>query len=359
MVRWLWTVALLAACGGRTMTIDEVVPQDAGPTPVPRCDVDLLFVVDDSASMEQEQAILADALPDTLAAFRDAAHAPRSVQIGVVTTDLGAGGVTLPTCETASGRDGVLQTVGADLVGCLRAYPPFLRFLPGAPSSSPDATGQDLRCLTTRGTGGCGFEQPFEAALKALTPSTSATTFMMGTRGQGDGANYGFLRDGSILAIVVLSDEDDCSAAEPGLFEPGNPAYSSSLNLRCGLHPAALHPIRRYADGFRALRPERLVFAAIVGVPVDLVADHDAAEYDRVLDDPRMLVSVDPDDDNVLAPACNDETRGRATPGRRMTELARSLGDAGLLGSVCQDDLRAPLAAMVERIERIASRGCE
>lgn len=358
-MRWLIFIALITACGGRTMTSEDGPSEDSGLAPVPRCDVDMLFVIDNSASMGPEQILLGEALPDMLAALRDAPHAPRSVQLGVVTTDLGTGDVTLPTCESSSGDDGLLQTMGASLPGCLRLYPPFLRFLPGAPSSSADETGMDLSCLTTRGTEGCGFEQPFEAALKALTPSSDPTTFMMGSRGHGDLENFGFRREGSILTIVVLSDEDDCSASDPGLFEPANPRYSSALNLRCGLHPSALHPIDRYVEGFRRLGGERLVVGLIAGFPVDLVADPDAIDYGRVLDDPRMRVAIDPDDEGTLAPACDDEARGRATPGRRMAELSRGLGSAGVLGSVCQDDLRAPLAAVVARIETIAALGCE
>jgi hypothetical protein len=359
-------VLLLSGCGGRT-TIDVPGPDpvpDAGPPPPTACEVDLLLVVDDSSSMGEEQAALAAALPSFLAAFDDPAISDppiASVQIGVVTSDLGSGGFALPTCDAPRGTDGVLQTSGATTEGCLGTYPRFLTYYPGAPSSAPETTGRDLGCLTARGTDGCGFEQPLEAALEALTPASSSLRFD-GRPGHGEGANAGFLRPESILAIVVVSDEDDCSVADPGIFDPADLRFDRALNVRCGVDTSALQPLERYLDGFGALRarhPSRLLVASIAGVPVDLVADPARFDAAATLEDPRMQAVVDPDGGNRLLPACDLPELGAAGPARRYAELAGSLGDAGLLQSICQTDLSRPLRTVAAQLRRIAASGCD
>ena len=61
---------------------------------------------------------------------------------------------------------------------------------------------------------GCGYEQPLEAALKALWPATDTSVEFLYGEGHGAGTNAGFLRDDSLLIVVVITDEDDCSAEE-------------------------------------------------------------------------------------------------------------------------------------------------
>jgi hypothetical protein len=111
----------------------------------------------------------------------------------------------------------------------------------------------DIACVAAMGTGGCGFTQPLEAALKAVTPTTSSITFAMGTVGHGDGVNAGFVRPDSLLVVLVLTDEDDCSALDPDLFNPSSARYTGALNLRCFMYPEAVHPMSRYEDGLFAL----------------------------------------------------------------------------------------------------------
>src|SRR5690606_18070119 len=119
--------------------------------------------------------------------------------------------------------------------------------------------------------GGCGFEQQLESMLKAVTPSSSAVSFVMGTQGQADRANAGFLRPDAMLAVVVLTDEEDCSAADAELFNPSSGVYGGSLNLRCFSYPMAVHPVERYVENLLALKshPSQVFFGVIAGVPVD------------------------------------------------------------------------------------------
>jgi hypothetical protein len=78
-------------------------------------------------------------------------------------------------------------------------------------------------CSAQVGTGGCGFESPLEAARWALDPARKA--------------NPGFLRPDSLLALIFVTDEDDCSAKNPKLFDPNQGGLNDPLgpltSFRC------------------------------------------------------------------------------------------------------------------------------
>lgn len=327
----------------------------------PTRQVDLLLMVDNSGSMAEEQASLTVQFPRLLRALTKgdldadgvADFAPvEDLHLGVITSDLGNGGFPVPTCATTFGDDGILITRGnVATAGCLTTYPPFLTFTPGA---DVDSVATDFACVGRVGTGGCGFEQPLEAVLKAVTPSTSPTRFLMGSTGHADRENAGFLREDSIVAVMVMSDEDDCSVADPALFDPSSTHYTGDLNLRCFMHPEAVHPVSRFVDGLRAVRPGRpelLVFAAITGIPYRLVADGTPAGYATVLSDPRMQEQIDSGAMMTrLTPSCNVPGRGLAFPPRRIVQVAEALAPRSMVHSICQEDFSGAIDALVAKI---------
>lgn len=133
--------------------------------------VDLLIVVDDSASMAEEQANLALAA-QVLIDRADLSGS--SYQLGVTTTDPG------------------------DLAGSLAAG--TLRGTPAVISSSSPTRVADLEAAILQGTVGSAFEQGLFAATQAVTdPALLA------------GPNAGFSRAGAELVVLVLSDEQDQS----------------------------------------------------------------------------------------------------------------------------------------------------
>ncbi len=317
---------------------------DSGCTP--RTDrLDLLLVVDDSGSMTEEQVSFALELPRFLNALvtgvrpdGTTAEPVTDIHVGVVSTDMGIGGASVITCEDPDGDDGILQTA-TDMSGCPAMHPPFLAFRGGDTSEFVARAS----CASSLGTSGCGFEQPLEAMLKALTPSTSPVTFAEGA-GHADGANAGFRRAGAALLVIVLTDEEDCSALDADVFNPDSSRYpGADLNLRCFHYPEAVHPVRRYVDGLLALEdhPSRVAFASIVGVPVDLApAPGTPADFDAILSDARMQEYPDPEVRSRLTPSCNVPGRGLAFPPRRFVELSRDLDARGArttLLSICQE----------------------
>lgn len=331
--------------------------------------VDLLLVVDDSADMLEEQARWSQQIPRLLRALASGDHdddgvretAPvTSLHVGVVTTDMGTGGHPIPSCGGPRGEDGVLRTAGnTSIPGCEASYPPFVRYEAGA--DDIELVARAVGCVARVGGGGCGVEQPLEAMLKAITPSTSGLTFEGGTVGHGDGGSAGFLRPSSVLVIVVLTNDRDCSASDPSLFDAASARYEGDLDTRCAGYPEALHAVERYVEGLSELRATRdgLVFAVLAGVPPDLGTwrrDRLAA----VLDDERMQHRVDADGRTLHA--CRPPGGGaRALPPRRLVATSVGLAESDLavvLGSVCEPDHDAFLDALLERIALAVDPAC-
>jgi hypothetical protein len=334
-------------------------------------EVDLLFMIDNSGSMIEEQASLAAEIPRLINVLASGENGEETfppvsdLRVGVISSDMGTG--PAGACGSMFGDDGVLLTTGNTAnPACMATYPTWLEF--AADGGDPMAFATDVQCVATAlGTNGCGFEQQLDAILKALTPSTSGITFQGGTVGHGDGQNASFVRERSLLAIIALTDEDDCSAIDPGLFEMDNPLYDPNLNLRCFNHPEAVHPLSRFTDGLLALRaenPDLLVYATITGIPVDLVPNSDMAlgpQVDSILADSRMIEMPNPEDSTQLVPSCDIPGRGRAFPPRRMISLAADLEDAGANGvvqSICQEDYSGALDAIIAKIADVLGGTC-
>lgn len=216
----------------------------------PHRDIDILFVIDNSPSMAPKQKVLAAAIPQFISAI-DSTGA--DYHVGIVTTDLGFNvpdgthtgrpfpGNLVTACNTAAGDDGILQnracTSRTELKGeaaaaCATLCPDSKYVPSGVPYISKVAGitnvpvsisgGMDIgpqlafRCLSLVGDQGCGIEQPLEAAKRALTRNYRPE-------------NRGFNRESSTLAVIFITDEDDCSVqlAKRAILDPATPNESS------------------------------------------------------------------------------------------------------------------------------------
>lgn len=339
-------------------------------------ELDVLLMVDNSNSMSQEQSSLVAQIPRLVEALATGDvngdgiqefPAVESLRIGTVSSDMGVGGFSVFTCnEPNFGDDGLLRTRGNTMIaGCAAIYPSYLSFS-AATDTMPAAFAQDVTCVAALGSNGCGFEQQLDAMLKAVTPSTaigadgSPVTFANGTTGHADGANAGFLRSDAVLALINLTDEDDCSAIDPDVFNEGSARYpGSDLNLRCFQYPEAVQPVSRYVHGFASLKadPSAVVYATISGIPTDLEGE----SYDTILADPRMIERPDPEARSQLTPSCDVEGRGLAFPPRRLIETARGLEEEGVLTvatSICQENLTVAVSAILARVADSVSGAC-
>ena len=354
-MRAAWLLVLALGCPS-SYEIDASVVSDSaiepppdrfvGPLDPPSCmdDLDLLVVVDDTPDAAVVQRRLADALPAFVASLvRGPDPLFRSVHVGVVSPDLGTAGFEVGSCRTSRyGDDGLLDPLRID--GCVDA-PSFVAIRPGTLDEAP------FSCLLDRGTSGCGWEQPLEAALKAITPSDSELRFLDGTLGHADHANGGFLRRGAMLAVIVATNEDDCSTRDPNALDPFSPSYPESLPTRCWLRDDALHPTRRYVDGLLEARdPSDVAFLALAGLP----RAAETLSPTNVLTRPEMQIRVDGVTPDRPQPACVDE-EVEAYPARRFAFVTDGLARRGahaLLRSVCRPSYDEPLEELGEQLAR-------
>jgi hypothetical protein len=210
--------------------------------------VDLLVVIDDSISMSQEQSILAT----DLFAFTGSLVSPLptsayaaidDLRIAVVTSNMGFSSngeandnswpYDVPGSCQGFGDNGEFQTISVSnveltndvvacdetatqcppgwicqnlngdgvgvchtstdtTIGCPSETAPWIESTPEDPDPNLAAR---TACLSVQGTGGCGFEQQLASATQALA--------------RDDQSN--FVRDEALLAVLVVSDEEDCS----------------------------------------------------------------------------------------------------------------------------------------------------
>src|SRR5215510_10686567 len=89
--------------------------------------IDLLLMVDNSNSMREEQSNLTSNLPTIIGSLTNPSPLPdgtipasvESLQVGVVSSDMGSAGYPITTCGTQSGDDGILQHLPSpDVTGC-------------------------------------------------------------------------------------------------------------------------------------------------------------------------------------------------------------------------------------------------
>jgi hypothetical protein len=156
-------------------------------------DVDVLFVVDDSGSMGEEQSNLASNFSQFIS---EASTWQNNYNVGVTTTDVDSDGG---------------------------------RFL-GSPRIITPATWQSFQNSAQVGTSGSGTEKGLNAAQLALTlPNIADTSTVCASAtdcsepdacydGFCGGPNRGFLRSDATLEVVFVSDEDDQSPADLNFY---------------------------------------------------------------------------------------------------------------------------------------------
>jgi hypothetical protein len=202
------------AGSGGAVFIDGGAGSD-GAIPAKGCEkIDFLFIVDNSASMQDNQAQLVAAFPGFISAIESTVHAGSNYHIMVVDTD------EWGRCNTANPwvghnpasdlcNDYIQQTVFTECDRTLGAgvvhpagdfasnkpcpFPAARRYLQ---QDDPDISGT-FSCAAQVGVAGNGKERPMDALVAALAAAIN---------GPG-GCNEGFLRDDAVLAITFISDD--------------------------------------------------------------------------------------------------------------------------------------------------------
>ena len=216
-------------------------------------------------------------------------------------------------------------------------------------------------CIAALGERGCGFEHQFAAVLRALGADGRAMP----------AENQGFLRADALLAIVMVTNEDDCSASlGVPLFDTG-----SNTNIASQLGPPANFRCNEFGHRCDGAAPGRNApgndMAATVSYSSCTSNDNsyvlsvaDTAMRVKAIkngDPDRLLVAAitgprTPYQVHWKAPSSADTSCGAtscpwpeithsctaadtsfADPAVRLSEFAQAFGSGGLVLSICDD----------------------
>jgi hypothetical protein len=271
VLRWVGLgagAAALWACTSRTLEMPNTVPQAVTTQTITQKinnKIDLLFMIDNSSSMTEMQGKLYDQLPSFMNILTSLTPSP-SLHVAVVSSDMGAPGDSTQSIScTVNGDNGVFQssprsnstlnppvvctdTTLATPAGAADDNHTYISNADGMPNFT-DPIDKVFQCIALLGDKGCGFEHQLASIDHALgsdnfqpDPNTGA---LVPTP---PASNVGFLRPDAYLGIVILTNEDDCSATPP------TPAYSLNgfqqnianpdgpiANYRCNGGPHGAH----------------------------------------------------------------------------------------------------------------------
>ena len=298
------------AAGGSDLT-DATVPTGPPPMGDPACDkMDILFVIDDSGSMGEEQQNLGANFPrfvEVLDNYVAASGAPLDYRVGVTTTSQPLTTVIVPPPgspvpvmrDVADGPRGAL--LRGD--GCGLTTPWVAR--------GESEVAERFACVANVGTEGALVEMPLLMWELALTERVD------------DGANVGFLREDALLAVVILTDEDDCSEE------------SDLIEIRPG--DSTVGPIDRCDPASEDLVDLDRVLSSV-----------DAVKGERG----RWAVAV------IAGPGpgpCSSEF-GSALDAIRLRSFVDAAGANAVLSSICEGDLAGPLQRALDTFDAACRR---
>ncbi|HKA91280.1 MAG TPA: vWA domain-containing protein [Haliangiales bacterium] len=357
-------MVLLAGCPSRDISKLEPEPTKEVYKEIPvtsNRNIDILVMVDNSDSMREEQANLATNFPRFIQVLDGIEGGRPNIHLGVVSSDLGIPPYAAESC-TGTGDHGLLQNAPR-VTGC---SPPNggARFLEdiALPSGARQTNysgslASAFSCIAQLGTTGCGLEHHLAAVKKALDGSNPE--------------NAGFLRQGAYLAVILVGDEDDCSARDTAVFNPAreldniNSTLGVFASYRCtefgvtcdGLSslPRAAgdytnceprgdsylyHP-QEYVDFLRQLKgdPGLVIAAAIIGNPTPFgvfINDKGAPELKN------SCVSAN----------------GKADPAVRDAYFVEQFGQQGTFVSICQDNFSNALDQIAKLLAKVIGTPC-
>jgi hypothetical protein len=351
-------VIFLVACTSRDVIVGDLEEVTALKA-VPDRDLDILFVVDNSPSMIEEQQSLATSFPRMIDALATLDDGLPNLHIGVVTSDLGTSGSLTPPAAGISGCDGV--GMAGNLVQIAGMTDRFL-----ADIAAPDGTRTtnftgELRdafgSLALVGDAGCGFEQHLGAMRRALDANPT---------------NAGFLRPDANLAVVVLADEDDCSVIDSAFFGM-DPALGPLQSFRCfqfgvqcdgddptapgaktNCHPRPASPyieeVAPFADFLVSLKSDerKVMVAAVVGDPSPVAVEL-AAPPGGGTPIPTLSHSC------TYAGPSGPQT---ADPAVRLAAFLDAFPGRSHLSSICNDDLSGAVTDIGASAKRLMGDPC-
>ena len=319
-------------------------------------EIDILFVIDNSGSMVGEQRALARSF-SAFVEVLDKSFGRDKYHIAITTTGIQSvrcpacadiSGPIASSCMNETGESGVFQNRIGHIIGPNPTYDTWdFEFTESEACRIIDSS-DEKTCFydpaTESGTvlvgvNGCGYERGLAAMRRALSPPLID---------EPDGPNRGFLRDNATLAVILVSDEEDCcevgdvceetgaggkicyyAAKEVG---PGGTFSHPDDPLSTPYHLTREDEYYKFLMDLKGNRPGMVKFVAIVGV--------------RDVDDLNSTTIEYIDESNVNSDyeaACTTtpcDSYCEAWPGTRYIRLAQKfgIGDNGLVDTLCQED---------------------
>ena len=252
--------------------------------------IDLLFVIDDSGSMQEEQGNLmlqSQGIVDGLDGIADGLVDWR---IGVtttgrdITTTIEISGFPAMTLNETGPAGALLQPEGCSMPR---------KWIERSDANRAETFG----CLAQVGISGSSYEMPLLMSQWAITERVE------------DGTNAGFLRPDAMLAVIVITDENDCSHTDP----------SRSINPLSGEDACDnLVPVATLREAIAQAKPNQWAM---------------------------YFIAADRDCSGIF---------GDATAATRLIEFAEGTTRASL-DSICVSDLAAPISRALQHIEATCS----
>ncbi|HUJ56863.1 MAG TPA: hypothetical protein VLX92_00060 [Kofleriaceae bacterium] len=356
---------VLPACPDRTVA--KLPPQQQGASlkkiPVSE-DIDVLFVIDNSASTLDKQTVFEQNFPAFATALNNFPSGEPNLHIAVVdsTVDIGVTGFG-PSCPSPDPADNGLFQNQPKIAGCSPPSGQFISDIKNADGSrTKNYTGtldQALSCIALLGANGCGFETQLEAMKRALD----------GTNPQ----NSGFIRNGAYLAVIFLTDEDDASVKDKTVYtlmdsqvggrndfrvQPlfayncDKPISASMGDTYSNCTPRTdsyLQDPAFYSQFLSTVKdPGETVVAVIAGPPPGLTTNDMPPQMGTSMT--SIMTGSLTINGNVqpmaLEPSCSATINGNPAIGRPAVRLASFLsayGEHGKFYTVCQSDYSAAL----------------
>jgi len=356
-------VGLMAGCPDRGIAEvnpnqDKVEVKDI-PLQLNR-NLDLLFVVDNSGSMKEEQTGLTTNFPKFIDVLSQIQGGLPDVHIGVISTNVGAGNNNIQYCAAPGDAGHLRQGETNNATACgLNSGEKFISDVAATGGGrTQNYTGQlstVFQCMATLGTQGCGLEQPLESLRQATDP--------------GNAFNTGFLRPDAYLGIVIISDEDDCSTRDTAMFDPN--ANLGPINFRCtrygiecdgvsdlinfgnysqnNCRPKTnsqyMYDVDSYVTAIQGLKtdPKSIVVAGILGNTTPFQVGGDTANNKP--------------NDPALQPSCTSNN-GVAVPAVRTYSFLQAFPDRNSFTTICNDDLSDALISIAGLLKEVIGDPC-
>jgi hypothetical protein len=394
VARWVAVAAVFPAvwaCNARSLEPAQSDPVQVFTKPFKSSvnrQIDILFMIDDSQSMQPLQTKLLASFPTFMNILKTIPTGDGSgavglpdVHIAVVSSDAGIGIYNDPDIHCPVNGDGGLfhtAPTGACAASPLNAGQTYLAASNNQAQTNYTGDITDaFTCIAALGEGGCGFEAQLKSVRWALDPNDPPP------------GNETFLRPDAYLAVILITNEDDCSVEDNSdLIDPSSQTmadrYGPLWSFRCNEYghlctdPAnptgpLKAPVRgvntnltgcvsndtttnmetHIADEIAFLKtlktdPSQILVAAITG-PV--------TPYNVEMDTRTTASGVTEMQPNTMH-SCMENSGEYADPSVRIQQWVEAFGSNGTLLPICADSFAPALTTIGDKLSALLGPQC-